>query len=131
MIEAWFNERGYKITTPKGESKFVYELPSSVVDNASALYASRWMVLNQMMDAIKELGEDISRQDLVLNTDSRLVEELQGDVKPDTPYAQSSLKYFIEQDYVCFRRITFAKCPSTTINGKLSEPISVERSQTT
>lgn len=125
MIEAWFNERGYKATTDKGESRFVYDLPGSVVDNAAALYAARWMVLNQMMEAITELRETMD-QDLVLHTDSRLIEELQGEITPDSSYAKSSLQYFIENDYVTFRRVVFQKCAATTVNSKLSEPIKSE-----
>ena len=130
MIEAWFNERGYKVVTTKGESKFVYDLPSMVVDNASALYTCRWMVLNQMMEVIHELGETIEDKDLGLYTDSRLMEELQGDLTPDNEYAKSSLRYFIEYDYVKFRRVVFHKCAATTINGKISEAINQSRPTT-
>lgn len=131
MIEAWFNERGYKVTTAKGESRFVYDLPHSVVDNAAALYSSRWMVLNHMMGVINALKETIEDKDLALYTDSRLVEELQGEITPDGSFAKASLQYFIEEDYVNFRRIVFHKCSPTTIDGKLSEPISQTRSATT
>ena len=126
MIEAWFNERGYKITTKKGESRFVYDLPSSVIENAASLYASRWMVLNQMMDEIHSHSEAEGDRELTLYSDSRLVEELQGDLTPDTHYAKSSLQYFIENDYVKFRRVDFRKCAATTINGKLSEPVTTK-----
>jgi len=129
MIEAWFNERGYKVQTAKGESRFVYDLPSDVTDNAVALYTSRWVVLNQMMEAILELKETDEDQDLALRTDSRLIEELQGEVTPDSAYAKSSLQYFIQFDYVRFRRVTFEKCSPTVINGKISEPVTQERSK--
>ena len=130
MIKAWFNERGYKVVTSKGESRFVYDLPSAVIDNASALYSCRWMVLNQMMEVINELSETIEDRDLVLYTDSRLVEELQNDLAPNDEYAKSSLRYFMECDYVRFRRIIFQKCAATTINGKLSEPVDEARPTT-
>lgn len=123
MIQAWFNERGYRIVTEKSESKFVYDLPSAAVDDAHILYMCRWMVLNQMMDAISELGETIDDKELMLHSDSRLIEELQGEITPDNDYAKSSLRHFIEHDYVSFRRIMFTKCSVTTINGKLSDPI--------
>lgn len=126
MIEAWFNERGYKITTPRGESRFIYDLPVSVVDNAASLYAARWMVLNQMIEEINEHSEADGDREITLYTDSRLVEELQGDITPDTSYAKSSLQYFIENDYVKFRRVNFRKCASTTINGKLSESVTTK-----
>lgn len=124
MIKAWFNERGYKIQTERGDSRFVYDLPSSITDNALALYASRWMVLNQMMDTIRELRETDADQDLELYTDSRLIEELQGDITPDGSYAQSSLQYFVRYDYNLFRRVTFTKCSAATINQKLNEAVS-------
>ncbi len=130
MIEAWFNERGYKVVTDKGESRFIYDIPSVVADNASARYACRWMVLNQMMEVIGELGETIEDKDLALYTDSRLIEELQGDLTPDNEYAKASLRYFIECDYVKFRRVVFRKCPATTIDSKISEPVDPKRSQT-
>ena len=128
MIHAYFNERGYKITTPRGESRFVYDLPVSVIENAASLYASRWMVLNQMVEEINSHSEAEGDRDITLYTDSRLVEELQGELTPDSSYAKSSLRYFIQNDYVKFRRVEFRKCAATTINGKLSEPVSTERS---
>lgn len=131
MIEAYFNERGYKVTTEKGESIFIYDLPSEVIDNAVTLYTCRWMVLNQMLNVIHELGETIEDRDLILYTDSRLIEELKGELTPENEYAKSSLQYFIECDYVKFRRVAFQKCAATTINGKLdSERIDQERSST-
>lgn len=131
MIKAWFNERGYKVTTTKGESRFIYDLPQAVVDNAAMLYNCRWMVLNQMLETINELSETIEDRDLMLYTDSRLIEELQGDLTPDNEYAKSSLQYFIECDYVKFRRITFQKCAAPTINGKLSESVEPSRPSAT
>lgn len=130
MIEAWFNERGYRFVTAKGEGKFVYDLPSAVIDNASELYTCRWMVLNQLMEAVSEVRDTTEDQVIVLHSDSRLIEELQGDVVPDTEYAKSSLRYFIENDYVNFRRVSFQKCASTTVNGKLSESIDQARPTT-
>jgi len=130
MIEAWFNERGFVVTTDKGESRFIYDLPESVVNNAAELYTCRWMVLNQLLEKIDELSETIEDRTLALNTDSRLIEELQGDLTPDNEYAMSSLRYFIECDYVKFRRITFQKCAATTLNGKLSESVEPQRPKT-
>lgn len=130
MIEAYFNERGYKVVTSKGESRFIYDLPSAVIDNASALYSCRWMVLNQMMEVINELSETIEDRNLMLYTDSKLIEELQGDLAPNDEYAKSSLRYFMQCDYVKFRRIIFQKCAATTINQKLSEPVNEARPTT-
>lgn len=131
MIEAWFNERGYHVISSKGESRFTYDLPSEIADNAMLLYTARWMVLNHTMEIVNTLRETIEDQDLALYTDSRLIEELQGDVTPDGQFAQFSLRYFIQHDYVKFRRVIFQKCPTTLINGKLSEPINTARSQET
>lgn len=124
MIEAWFNERGYKVTTGKGDSRFVYDLPSSITDDAAARYAARWMVLNQMMETINTLRETIEDQDLALYTDSRLIEELQGELTPDSQYAKSSLRYFITNDFIQYRRVTITKCSSSTVNQKLNEVVS-------
>lgn len=124
VVTAWFNERGYTVTTDRGESRFIYDLPNMVVDNAAMLYNCRWMVLNQLLDVINELSETIEDRNLVLYTDSRLIEELQGDLTPDNEYAKSSLRYFIEVDYVKFRRVSFQKCAATTINQKLNEAVS-------
>jgi hypothetical protein len=129
-MKAWFNERGYVVIAEKGESKFIYDLPAEMTNNASILYNCRWMVLNQLLDTIKELGETVSDKDLVLYSDSRLIEELQGDIAPDNEYAKSSLRYFIEVDYVRFRRISFQKCATTTINEKLSESVESSRPTT-
>ena len=130
MIEAWFNERGYVVTEEKGESKFVYDLPIEMTNNAAIRYNCRWMVLNQLLETIEELGETVSDKDLVLHSDSRLIEELQGDIAPDNEYARSSLRYFIEVDYVRFRRVSFQKCAATTITGKLIEPVEPSRPTT-
>lgn len=127
MIEAWFNERGYKVQTEKGESKFVYDLPAHAIDNAATLYSCRWMVLNHLMETIQSLKETIQDKELILCTDSRLVEELQGELKPDGNFAKASLRYFIEKDFVTFRCVKFYKCTSRTIEDKLSEPINSER----
>lgn len=129
MIEAWFNERGYFVEGSKGDSKFVYDLPENIVNNASMLYTTRWLVLNQMLDTISLIGEQTRIEDLVLYTDSRLIEELQGELTPDNSFAKDSLRYFIESDYRTFRRVIFRKCAATTINGKLSEQIDTARHQ--
>lgn len=123
MIEAWFNERGYVIRGQRGESKFVYDLPPSVVDNAMKLYTARWVVLNQLLGTIQEQLGESEGQDLVLHTDSRLVEELEGDLTPDTQFAKESLRYFIENDYCKFRRVSCMKATPATIDNKLSEPL--------
>jgi hypothetical protein len=80
------------------------------------------------MEVVGEMTQD---EDLILHTDSRLIEELRGDLTPDSEYAKSSLQYFIECDYVKFRHITFHKCAATTINHKLSDTPHRTRSTTT
>jgi len=131
MIQAYFNERGYRITTAKGDSKFIYDLPEYVINNAACLYSFRWKVFNDMMDVVEDLSETVEDKDLELHTDSKLIEELKGELTPDDLYAKSSSRYFIEYDYVNFRRITFQKCGASTVNGKLSESINTKRSTTT
>ncbi len=119
-IQAWFNERGYYIKTNRGENRFIYDLPLEVINNAVALYTSRWVVCNDVLEAIQNLGEDLTGMDLVLYTDSRLVEELKGEVTPNNQYTQASLHYFIKYDYSKFRRVTIEKCAPTTVSNKLN-----------
>lgn len=121
MIQAWFNERGFKVVSEKGDGRFIYDLPESVMIDASQLYTFRWVVLNHLLDTINELRETIEDKDLVLYSDSRLIEELRGDLSPDNTFAQSSLAYFIQHDYLDFAKIAFEKCAAPTINEKLSE----------
>jgi hypothetical protein len=121
MIQVWFNERGYAISSDKGDSHFIYDLPPDCVNDAMALYNCRWMIMNQLLDALRELGEITQDKDLALNTDSRLIEELQGELTPQNEFAHSSLRYFIKYDYCKFSRVTFTKCAATTINDRLNE----------
>lgn len=120
IVKAWFNERGYYIETEKGESRFIYDLPVEVINNAIALYTSRWMVFNHVSETIQNLGQTLSGVDLVLYTDSRLVEELKGELTPNNAYARASLHYFIQCDYAGFRRVTIEKCAPTTVSNKLN-----------
>ncbi len=119
-MQAWCNERGYKIITSKGESVFIYDLPNNAIDHALRLYICRWMVLNHMMEIINELKETIEDRDLVLYSDGRIIEELKGELVPNHTYALASLHYFIEYDYPKFRRVTIEKCAPTTVSDKLN-----------
>lgn len=119
-MKAWFNERGYYIEAPKGESKFSFEMPPYILNDASLLYSFRWIVFNQTMESIRELlGEDLRGVDLELHSDSRLIEELQGEVTPDNYFAKSSLRYFLMYDSMQFGRIDYRKCSAGTINSRL------------
>lgn len=130
MIEAWFNYLGYKVTSAKGESRFIYEIPQSALSDASILYICRWMRFNELMDVVNELSETIEDRDLALYTDSRLIEELQGDIAPENHYAKASLQHFIEVDHIKFRRVIIQKCAGPTIDNKINEPISTPGSAT-
>lgn len=121
MISAWFNERGYLLSSKKGHSHFIYDLSPEFVNNAMTLYSCRWMILNHLLDAIKQLGETTLDKDLTLHTDSRLVEELQGELTPQNEFALSSRQYFMKHDYGQFRRVLFVKCTSSTINDRLNQ----------
>lgn len=131
MITAWFNERGYKVTTDKGESKFVYDLPDAAINDCSILYICRWMRFNELMDVVNELSETIEDRDLALYTDSRLIEELQGDIVPENHYAKASLQHFIEVDHIKFRRVIIQKCAGPAIDSKINEPLNTPRPATT
>ena len=124
MIEAWFNERGYYVKGVKGEGRFIYDLPAYAVDNATTRYTVRWIVLNQLLDNIQELGDHTPEQDLVLHTDSRLVEELEGDLTPENDFAKKSLRYFVTTDYFKFKSVTVNKCAPSTVESKLSDSLS-------
>ncbi len=130
MIQAWFNERGYRVVADRGISRLVYEFPDDVINNAASLYICRWMVLNEVLDVIHELSETIEDRDIVLYTDSRLIEELKGELTPNNEYAKSSLQHFIECDYVKFRQVDFKKCAATLIYSKLSEQVDAKRHPT-
>ena len=123
MIQAWFNERGYIISSKKGEGHFIYDLPPDLVNDAMAMYSCRWMVFNHLLEAIGQLGETTTDKDLVLHTDSRLIEELQGDLSPQNEYATSSLMFFVQYDYCKFRKVTFTKSAATTINDRLGTSV--------
>ena len=129
MIQAWFNERGFYMQGERGEGRFVYDLPPDVVSNASMTYMCRWMVLNRLLNDIDTLGETTQDKDLVLHTDSRLIEELKGGLAPTNEFAQSSLQYFRNHDYRKFRRVTFMKSAATTINHRLSLSVHPTRPQ--
>lgn len=118
MIEAWLNERGYYVKTPKGESTFVYDVPHDIQHDASALYMFRWVVFNQALESLSEC-ENPQGHELVLHLDSRLVEEINGDIAPDHPFAKSSLQYFLLVDSRKFKRVDCRKCTSSAINSRL------------
>ena len=126
MISIYFNERGYFIDSPIGQSKFTYDLPKEIEDNAVALYSFRWMVFSHAMEAITNLfGDALQGEELILYSDSRLIEELMGDIVPDNYYAKSSQQYFITHDMPRYRRVRFEKCSATSIDSKINELCSV------
>ena len=120
MIKVWFNEQGYYIEAPKGESKFSFEVPPYVLNDASMLYSFRWIVFNQAMESVCELlGGDSRGGDIELHSDSRLIEELQGEVTPDNYFAKSSRQYFLVHDSTKFGRIDYRKCAASSVNSRL------------
>lgn len=127
MISVFFNEQGFRIEGSLGEVIRLYDAPGGVAQDATALYLFRWYVFNGAMEALRELGEPSFGEELVLFTDSRLVEELNGDIKPDHTFAQDSRSFYIQHDMRNFRRIKVEKCAPTTIERKLNESLSSER----
>lgn len=121
MISVFFNECGYRIEGVMGEVVYNYDLPPSILHDANLLYAFRWYVFNSAMEQLRELGDPPTGSQLELYTDSRLVEELNGDIKTDGKYATDSRAYYIMQDMPRFKRIVVCKCAPTTIKRKLSE----------
>ena len=120
MMQVWFNHQGYCVESSLGESKYLFDIPSYVENDASMLYTFRWVVFNSAMEGIRELtGTEEVDTDLVLYTDSRLLEELQGEVTPDNHFANSSLKYFLRYDALRFNRVDFRKCSENSINSRI------------
>ncbi len=121
MIHAWFNERGFYIRSADGCSKYIYDVPRRVMDNAVLLYEFRWSVFGDMLEVITTTWDNAQGQDLVLLTDSRLVEELEGEIEPDSHFSKELRRYFIIYDKPRFKRVCVEKCASPVINQKLSE----------
>ncbi len=124
MILAYFNEQGFKIEGALGEVRRMYDAPAGIESDATALYCFRWYVFNCLLEQLAELGP--FGQELLLYTDSRLVEELNGEIKTDSQFANDSRLYYITHDLPRFRRVRVEKCSPTTIKRKLNEPPSQE-----
>ena len=123
MIEVFFNEQGYRIQGSLGDVVRTYDLPPGIDVDASALYLFRWYVFNNLMEQLRELGDPPVGEELLLYTDSRLVEELNGDLKTDSRFAADSRLYYIRYDLPRFKRVRVEKCSPTTIKRKLlNEP---------
>jgi hypothetical protein len=121
MIIAYFNEQGFRIEGSLGEVRQTYDAPAGIEHDATALYCFRWYVFNCLLEKLIELG--VSGQELLLYTDSRLVEELNGDIKTDNQFANDSRLYYITHDLSRFRRVRVEKCSPTTIKRKINEPL--------
>lgn len=130
MISAWLNERGYYVEADNGgESRFIYDIPAEAEKDATALYTFRWIVFNHMMEQISSVCDYTKGQDLVLHLDSRLMEEIEGDITPQNAFAKSSLQFFLLYDARKFRRVDCRKCSATTIYSRLQlngEPSSTQ-----
>jgi len=119
MISLFFNETGYTIEGELGDAIQIYDVPPSVVYDANALYCFRWYVFNCAIEQLREMGNIPSNCQLELHTDSRLVEELNGEIKTDNKYASDSRAYYIINDMPRFRKVSVYKCAPTTIQRKL------------
>lgn len=128
MITVYFNEQGFFIESRLGEVKQLHDAPAGVLTDATALYSFRWYVFNSAMDQLRELG-DLSKEELYLYTDSRLVEELNGEIKTDNDFANRSRLYYLQYDFPKFKKVRVEKCPPTTITRKLYESLSSERNR--
>lgn len=121
MILGYFNEQGFRIEGSLGEVIRTYDAPAGIEHDASARYDFRWFVFNNMLEQLHELGDLPVGEELLFYTDSRLVEELCGDLKTDSKFATASRLYYIRYDLPRLRRIKIEKCAPTTINRKLNE----------
>lgn len=127
MIIAYFNECGFRIEGALGEVTQVYDAPDGIQHDATALYAFRWYVFNNMLEQLRDLGNPRIGEELLLYSDSRLVEELNGELKTDSQFASDSRLYYITYDLPRFRRIRIEKCSAATIKRKLNESTSSTR----
>lgn len=119
-MQIWFNHQGFYIQAVKGESKYLYDVPDYVMNDATMLYAFRWVVFNSAMEGISQLmGDDPQDLDLVLHSDSRIIEELLGDIDPDNHFARTSLQYFLRYDSPKFNRIDYRKCSTGSVDSRL------------
>jgi hypothetical protein len=118
MVSIFFNEKGFVIETPTGVALKNYDAPGNVMHNAMALYDFRWFVLNEALTMLYD-GFIMSGQHLELYTDSRIVEELNGELTPDNDFAKKSRAYYIAYDLPRFRSIRIQKCPTSAIERKL------------
>jgi len=126
MIQAWFNERGFYIRSKDGCSKYIYDVPRRVMDNAALLYEFRWSVFGDMLEVITTTWDNAPEQDLVLLTDSRLVEELEGEIEPDSYFSKELRRYFNIYDKPRFSRVCIEKCAKNVIEAKLNEQAILE-----
>jgi len=127
MINIFFNERGFRIDGSLGEVVQLHDAPAGVQQDAQALYLFRWYVFNSAMERLRELGDLPFGEELLLYSDSRLVEELNGELKPDHIFASESRAFYIKHDLPRFRRIRIDKCATTAIQRKLNESPSTAR----
>ena len=119
MISIFFNERGYVIESDKDSSLKIFDLPERTTTCATALYTFRWYVLNEALSALNEMMDPAGKE-LILYTDSRIVEELNGEIRPDDDYAKRSRAFYISHDLPRFKIIRVEKCPHSTIERKLN-----------
>ena len=123
MILGYFNEHGFRLEGSLGEVIRTYDAPAGIEHDATALYCFRWYVFNNIMEQLCELGNPPIGEELLLYTDSRLVEELNGELKTDNGFASDSRLYYISYDLPRFKRIRVEKCSPTTIKRKLNESL--------
>lgn len=116
-VELWFNHEGYYIKYPRGEARYLYDLPHAVDEDATAKYLSRWMILNDALDQIKELSQEAKI--LKIFTDSRLLEELSGEIEPTNHFAKSSLRHYIMYDSIEYRQIDYKKVSSASLKDRI------------
>ena len=120
MISIFFNDKGFVIETPNGSTLKNYDAPERITTCASALYDFRWFILNEALSSLYEMLSPAG-QDLELYTDSRLVEELNGDIRPDDDFAKRSRAYYIAYDLPRFKSVRVEKCPTSAIERKLND----------
>jgi hypothetical protein len=116
----YFNANGFKIESPAGEALKNYDVPDRIAQCATDLYKFRWYILNE---ALALLGDMFHYQDIELElfTDSRIVEELNGDISTDDDFAKRSREFYIMYDLPRFKSVRVQKCTTSAVNRKLND----------
>lgn len=108
-MKAYFNERGWYINGDEGRSVVI--LFDDEPPTAIHAYDRRWYVFCEMLLCIKQMNFNITEA----FTDSRIVEELSGEIGCQSRYANECRIFYISEFY----NMSVKKCDAAKINSKI------------